>query len=611
MHHSISLLIVSLMLPFITLAQSYDSEILSIREECFIEENGKLHNKYHFKIKINNKKGQYHGEITIPYVGKNTVHNLKAWITDINGNVVKKLKKSDISSSSYSHGSFHTDTYYKSFALRHDRYPYIIHYGYESSSTEYLEITRFYPIKNWRTTTKKAELLVSCPSTYTLKYRQNKMAPPVIKKEGERTTYTWKTSYTEILKQESFAPHNYDRIGYVQVIPENFNYYREGSYLSWDSYGNWLNSLSTHKDQLPEEEKRKILAMVTDKKDTIEIIKKLYHYLQDNTRYVNVSLGTGGMVPHDAVYVAENKYGDCKALTNYMKAMLDLMNIPSFCADIYRSDKARHIFEDFPSQQFNHVFLGIPMSNDTIWLENTSRINPFGYVETTDQHKSILIVKKDGSYVSKSPALSVNDVLEKSEYFYDLTSPNSVNMHCRYQGKKFEELNWSLQTDTKEDQREYIENHLILYKDYTLVNWDLTHPHRDSTYIVFDASIYSDQLVKNYGGEYVYRLPGLDLPQLNLPNERQSSVQIDYPIHIVQSFVFKNLEEKQLNLGTNRELKSTYGYLKIGIEQKGDLSIIKKEFKLNNGKYALAEYPEFYSFINQVKKLSSISVTFE
>ena len=55
--------------------------------------------------------------------------------------------------------------------------------------------------------------------------------------------------------------------------------------------------------------------------DPIEKAKIVYKYMQEKTRYISVQVGIGGFKPMLAKDVDRLGYGDCKALSNYTKAL--------------------------------------------------------------------------------------------------------------------------------------------------------------------------------------------------------------------------------------------------------------------------------------------------
>ena len=82
----------------------------------------------------------------------------------------------------------------------------------------------------------------------------------------------------------------------------------------------------------------------------LEKAKIVYRYVQDNTRYISVQVGIGGIQPIAAIEVDELKYGDCKGLTNYTQALLDIAGVESFYTIVQAGKEIVDFDSDFASR---------------------------------------------------------------------------------------------------------------------------------------------------------------------------------------------------------------------------------------------------------------------
>lgn len=390
----IYLTLVCLPLCLTSFTQEYNAELVA--RETRIEVNRRsLTSNFYYEIKINNRAGDIYTKIKIPFSNLTRVSNIEACIKDADGRVIRKIKKGDIAEkSSISYFSFYEDNMIKEFSLRHNSYPYTIVYSYQLKQNEFINIDYWIPIISENIPTLTASLVVTTPSDYKISFKDQFVDDPVIDTANSKIRYQWKASYKEIPGNEKFSPPLVNYLPAVKIIPVEFSFEKEGSFRDWISFGNWQHELLQGLNELPLNEKNRIRSLIEDTEDKREKIKILYHYLQDETRYINVTIETGGLKPYNAAYVARNKYGDCKALTNYFKSVLDFIGIPAYYTKVYAGSPIIDVARDFPSQQSNHIILYIPLEDEDIWLDCTSD-GAFNYLGTFTQNRDALIVEKD------------------------------------------------------------------------------------------------------------------------------------------------------------------------------------------------------------------------
>src|SRR6185312_11941569 len=122
-----------------------------------------------------------------------------------------------------------------------------------------------------------------------------------------------------------------------------------------------------------------------------------------NTHYVGIELGIGGWQPFDAASVYKQRYGDCKALANYMVALLKEAGIHAYPVLIRAGADADPIDTDIACNQFNHVIAAALAGRDTVWLECTSQTLPPGYLSSFTADRNGLLLDDSGGHLVHTP----------------------------------------------------------------------------------------------------------------------------------------------------------------------------------------------------------------
>lgn len=309
------------------------------------------------------------------------------------GKTLRKLKSSDLTTVMVAEGI--TSDASVSFYEPSAPYPFVVEYEYEVSYKKgFIAFPVYVPVSEPDVAVVESSYSVSVPSGMQIQY--NASAQPVKSVQDKKDVYQWSFNAYSGYKVEHIMPDEMEIVPYVYAGPVDFEYSGvAGSQAGWREVGLWLAQLQNDVQTIPADLKTKVEGLLSGLTDEKARIRTLYDFLRENTRYVSIQLGIGGYKPFPVETVYKTGFGDCKALSVYMKALLSIAGIRSeyFIINTDNSD----LLPGFHSVgQMNHAMLCVPMESDTLWVECTNPRYPLGYRHSSLAGHQVLLVKNDG-----------------------------------------------------------------------------------------------------------------------------------------------------------------------------------------------------------------------
>ena len=377
-----------------------------------IKSPGKAIEKEHNVYTVLNPNGDNLGGYTSTYGKFNSISEISGMLYDGFGKPLRKMKRKDMQDKSYVDDmSLASDYRYLDYNFYYQTYPYTVEFQEEDEMNGILDFNDWQPLYNSGISTQHSKYVIIAPKDYEVRFRlMNGAPPPVITENGDKKIYTWEAGNLPARHTEPSGPRWREMVPYVLLAPSEFEAQGyKGNMTTWLSYGKFIAQLRAGRDALPENIRQKVHSITDTIPDVRRKVYALYHYLQENTHYINLSLGIGGWQPFPPDYVATKKYGDCKALSNYMVAMLKEAGIPAKYVEIRAGEDAVPMIEEFPSFQSNHIITCVPMGRDSLWLECTSQTVPAGYMGKFTGGRKAILIDEDGGHIVRTPAYTAGD----------------------------------------------------------------------------------------------------------------------------------------------------------------------------------------------------------
>ncbi|RGN32312.1 DUF3857 domain-containing protein [Bacteroides oleiciplenus] len=557
-------------------------------------------------IQILNEKGKEDASFICMCDRFSSLKKFSGEVRDASGNVIRKIKKSELKVTEYSDGLV-SDDYYYFFEYTPSRYPVTITYEWEIKNSDGLiGYPGFFPQKNYNQAVAQASYRIITPADNPCRYRTIHMQAEVNQQQMANGNWLTEVKVQSLpaIKKEPYSPSLSELLPRIYFTPRNFSFEgTKGNMDSWQAYGAWQYQLLNGRDQLPPALKEELQKRTANCNTAHEKIAAVYQYLASSTRYVSIQLGIGGLQPIAAADVHRTGFGDCKGLSNYMRAMLTELGIPSVYTVISTTNK--RLLADFASaNQNNHVILQVPLPNDTLWLECTNPTLPLGYVHHSIAGHDALLVGPNGGTLCQLPTYA--DSLN--------TQVNNARVSLQPDGSAGVEVKQTSRLFQYEDMASIIDQEPARQKDWLRSDINLIQAKVDA--VRFNESKQKEPQLDifytiesgQYGNKTGKRLfiPAnifhKDFYSPNGQGERTQVIQINYGYLDIDSISIRLPEEYEIeSLPKTADLESKFGKFHSSITLgEGRNVFIVHRLQVYQGNYPKEEYPDFLNFRKNV-----------
>lgn len=534
-------------------------------------------------------------------------HELASFSGEISaaGKTIRKLNMQDLTKVSASSGLADDTflyTYTPAVAM-----PYTIEYRYKIAYRKGIaSFPTFIPVRRPETMLRSGSYRISAPAGTEIRYSSN-MVPETVT-SGKKTTWSWSIKDYKGFSDEALMPDIRELVPYVYACPANFSLGgKKGSQSSWEELGAWLYGLQKDTKTLPEPFRASLQEMTAGAQSDLEKIRIIYGHLRKTTRYVSIQLGLGGLRPSPAGDVLKTGFGDCKALSNYMQAMLDAVGIKSEYLIVQTDEK--DLLPNYASLgQMNHAMLCVPMASDSLWIECTNPSYPLGYRHSgIAGHEIVLVTPEGGKKV-------------RAKGYSDSHAASSESMTVRL------EENGSAQCEVT---RKLLAEDIEPYIEFESLKPDLRRKRLTSRY-----KCLCDNAVLTGTSDNFSELTGGATPQMNVSfqmdvpgyakvsgdrmfiplshsslkifhdkAERVNPICIDESLSIIDTvrIVIPDGFEAE-HIPENVSIRSELGAFVSNVSAADGMILIEQSLVFNKGRYPKETYQEYRSFAKSVSK---------
>lgn len=521
------------------------------------------------------------------------------------GKTIRKLNMQDLTKVSASSG-LADDTFRYAYTPTIPT-PYTIEYRYKIAYRRGIaSFPTFIPVRRPETMLLSGSYRISAPAGTEIRYSSSIV--PQTETSGKKTIWSWAIKDYKGFSDEPLMPDIRELVPYVYACPAKFSLGGvKGSQSNWEELGAWLYGLQKDTKTLPEPFRASLQEMTAEAQSDLEKIRIIYGHLRKTTRYVSIQLGLGGLRPSPAEAVLKTGFGDCKALSNYMQAMLDAVGIKSEYLIVETDEK--DLLPGYASLgQMNHAMLCVPMASDSLWIECTNPSYPLGYRhDGIAGHEIVLVTPEGGKKV-------------RAKGYQDSPGTSSESMTVRLDG------NGSAKCEVK---RELFAEDIEPYIEFESLKPDLKRKRLTSRYKCLCNNAVLTGISDNFSELTSGETPQMSVSfQMDIPAyakvsgdrmfiplshsslkvfhdkaERVNPICIDESLSIIDTvriMIPDGFEAE--HIPENVSMESELGVFVSNVSLSDGMITIEQSLVFNKGRYPKEAYQEYRSFAKSVSK---------
>jgi hypothetical protein len=316
------------------------------------------------------------------------------WIPD--GKNYKKLNVKEFKDMEDANGEhFYDGRRYKQIIYPNVHFGVVTEYNYTYNILDAHSLGAFY--FDYAAPTLNAEFVVKAPKDVEIGIAQfgDKQNIQYTKTEkGSNIIHRWKRENSKKFKDFDYVVSDDHVRNHLFVYIKSYKQNNKEVVIQGTIDDLYKYNYSFIKDlaQPPSESIKQVVDSIkTNSKTQDDIAKGVYYWVQDNIRYIAFEDGLGGFIPREANLVFERKYGDCKDMASIIKTMMDYANVPCHLCWIGTRSKG-YSYEELPLPYCdNHMIAAYNKNGEYIYMDATTKHQPFGYPSEAIQGKQTLI----------------------------------------------------------------------------------------------------------------------------------------------------------------------------------------------------------------------------